>query len=57
MMYLLCIVGLMMTDRVKSQADKYKQAARELKCDRDAARWDENLELVSQQSLAQEMSE
>lgn len=30
----------------KSQTDKFKQAARELEADEDAARWDERLKKV-----------
>lgn len=31
----------------KSQSDKFKEAARELKCDEDEARWDERLKKVA----------
>ena len=31
----------------KSQIDKFKQAARELECDEDEARWDERLRKVA----------
>lgn len=30
-----------------SQVDKFKQAARELECDEDEARWDERLRKVA----------
>ncbi|HEX8532970.1 MAG TPA: hypothetical protein VF662_02285 [Allosphingosinicella sp.] len=33
----------------KSQTDKFKEAARELGCDEDEARWDERLRKVAQQ--------
>ncbi len=33
----------------ESQAEKFKQAARELGCDEDEARWDERLRKVAQQ--------
>lgn len=32
-----------MTDSVKTQSEKFKQAARELEADEDEARWDERL--------------
>jgi len=35
-----------MTDD-KSQSDKFKEAARELECDEDEARWDERLKKVA----------
>lgn len=35
-----------MTDK-KSQSDKFKEAARELDCDEDEARWDERLKKVA----------
>lgn len=31
----------------KSQSDKFKDTARELKCDEDEARWDERLKKVA----------
>jgi hypothetical protein len=31
----------------KSQSDKFKDAARELECDEDEARWDERLKKVA----------
>lgn len=31
----------------KSQSDKFKEAARELECDEDEARWDERLKKVA----------
>lgn len=36
----------MMTDK-KTQSDKFKEAARELECDEDEARWDERLKKVA----------
>ena len=35
-----------------SQADKFKQAAREHECDEDEARWDERLRKVAGQKPA-----
>ncbi len=37
-----------------SQSDKFKQAARELDCDEDEARWDERLRKVAGQKPAPE---
>jgi hypothetical protein len=37
-----------MTEK-QSQTDKFKQAARELECDEDEARWDERLKKVAKQ--------
>lgn len=31
----------------QSQSDKFKEAARELECDEDEARWDERLKKVA----------
>jgi len=31
----------------KSQSDKFKEAARELECDEDEAKWDERLKKVA----------
>lgn len=36
-----------MTEAPKSQSDKFKEAARELECDEDEARWDERLKEVA----------
>ncbi len=36
-----------MPEPTKSQVDKFKQAARELECDEDEARWDERLKKVA----------
>ncbi|KKC27968.1 hypothetical protein [Sphingomonas sp. SRS2] len=36
-----------MTDKPKSQSDKFKELARELEVDEDEARWDERLERVA----------
>lgn len=33
----------------KPQLDKFKEAARELECDENAARWDERLKKVAKQ--------
>jgi hypothetical protein len=38
-----------MTDRDKPQSDKFKEAARELGCDEDEARWNERLRKVAGQ--------
>lgn len=37
-----------MTDK-PSQSERFKQAARELECDEDEARWDERLKKVAAQ--------
>lgn len=34
---------------VESQSDKFKQAARDLECDPNEARWDERLKKVAKQ--------
>jgi hypothetical protein len=39
----------MTDDTPQSQTDKFKQAARELECDEDEARWDERLKKVAKQ--------
>ncbi len=36
----------------KTQSDKFKEAARELECDEDEARWDERLRKVAKQKVA-----
>jgi len=36
-----------MSKAKKSQSDKFKEAARELECDEDEARWDERLRKVA----------
>lgn len=36
----------------QSQADKFKEAARDLDCDEDEARWDERLRKVARQKPA-----
>lgn len=36
-----------MSDKPKPQIDKFKDAARELECDEDEARWDERLKKVA----------
>lgn len=41
----------------ETQADKFKEAARELKCDEDEARWDERLKKVAKQKPAPEKRE
>ena len=38
-----------MPDDAKTQLDKFKQAARDLECDEDEARWDERLKRVVKQ--------
>jgi hypothetical protein len=38
-----------MPDREPSQHDKFKAAARDLKCDEDEARWDATLKKVAKQ--------
>ncbi|QTH23700.1 hypothetical protein HRJ34_09440 [Rhizorhabdus wittichii] len=41
-----------MTDQPKSQLDKFKEAARELECDDDEARFDERVKkLVEKRSV------
>jgi hypothetical protein len=40
-----------------SQLDKFKQAARELECDEDEARWDERLKKVAEHKPAPEKPE
>lgn len=35
----------------KSQSDKFKEAARELECDDDEARWEEQLKKVARQKV------
>lgn len=35
----------------KSQSDKFKDAARELGCDEDEARWDERLRKIARQKV------
>jgi len=37
----------MTNKRVETQLDKFKDAARELECDEDEARWDERLKKVA----------
>ena len=41
----------------KTQADKFKEAARELECDEDEARWDERLKKVAKAKPAPEEPE
>ena len=41
----------------KSQSDKFKEAARELGCDEDEARWDERLRKVAKQKPSQNADE
>ena len=38
-----------MANPTKTQSDKFKEAARELECDEDEARWDERLREVARQ--------
>jgi hypothetical protein len=42
-----------MTDQ-KTQSDKFKEAARELGCDEDEARWDDRLRKVAKQKPVEE---
>jgi hypothetical protein len=41
----------------QTQADKFKEAARELECDEDEAHWDERLKKVARQKPAPEKLE
>ena len=41
----------------QTQADKFKEAARELECDEDEAHWDERLKKVAKQKPAPEKPE
>jgi hypothetical protein len=41
----------------RSQGDKFKEAARELGCDEDEARWDERLRKVARQKSEPEKPE
>lgn len=41
----------------RSQLDKFKEAARELGCDEDEARWDERLRKVATQKPTPDKSE
>lgn len=36
-----------MTEKPKTQLDKFKQASKELEADEDEARWDENLAKIA----------
>ena len=36
-----------MSEDKKTQSDKFKEAARELECDEDEARWDDRLKKVA----------
>lgn len=38
-----------MTDEKTTQSEKFEDAAHELECDEDEARWDERLRKVAQQ--------
>jgi len=38
-----------MAEDQKRQSDKFKEAARDLECDEDEARWDERLRKVARQ--------
>lgn len=42
----------MTTEKARSQSDKFKEAARELGCDEDEARWDERLKKVAKQKVS-----
>lgn len=41
----------------ESQSERFKRAARELKCDEDVARWDERLRKVAKQKPESEKPE
>jgi len=41
----------------QTQSDKFKEAARELECDEDEARWDERLKKVAKQKPSPEKPE
>lgn len=43
-----------MPDTKQEQLDKFKQAARDLDCDEDEARWDATLKKVAKQKPAPE---
>ena len=43
-----------MTDEPKTQLDKFKEAARDLECDDDEARWDERVKKLVKQKPAEE---
>jgi hypothetical protein len=43
-----------MTDHKTTQADKFKEAARELGADEDEARWEERLRKVAKQKPSEE---
>ena len=43
--------------KVQSQAEKFKQAARDIEADEDEARWDERLKRVVEAKPAPEKSE
>ncbi len=42
-----------MEDAPKPQSDKFKEAARQLGCDEDEARWDERLRKVAKQKTVE----
>jgi hypothetical protein len=46
-----------MAETQAGQSDKFKQAARELGCDENEARWDETLRKVARQKLSDEKGE
>jgi hypothetical protein len=46
-----------MTTAPSSQHDKFKEAARDLECDEDEARWDATLKKVAKQKPAPEKPE
>ena len=47
----------MATKTADSQIDKFKEAARELECDEDEARWDATLKKVAKQKPAPDKPE
>jgi len=46
-----------MTDKPKTQIDKFKEAARELKCDEDEARFDERMKKLVKHKPVEEKPE
>jgi hypothetical protein len=45
-----------MTNKDKSQSDKFKEAARELECDEDEKAWEDRLRKVASQKPERENS-
>lgn len=46
-----------MTEKPKTQSDKFKEAARELECDEDEKHWDERLKKVAKPKPAKGKSD